>query len=460
MTVFSIDDFGAVPNVDVLQTEKIQAAIDRCYQAGGGEVRFPEGTWKSGGLLLRSGVTIHLMKGACLKGSSDPEDYAAFLEDKIAPLPAEMLTDKKWKRQINLREPDTWKNSDYDFLNCPGSRWNHGLIKAVCAANIGIIGEEGSMLDGSNCYDELGEEHYRGPHCVNLYYCENITVKGVTVKDGANWAYAIFNSSNIVFEHVTVLAGHDGVHATCCDNLKITNSEFYTGDDCVGGFANVNVLVRDCVMNSACSAFRFGATNALIENCRMFGPGRYPFRFSLTRKEMKEGVDASSTSHRHNMLGAFTYYAEDSTVITEQPGNIIVRGCRIENTDRFLHYDCREYWEHTRPLESITFEDITATDIAVPIVAHGDKDTPVTLTMKHIDLSLRDGCENVPVIQICNFERLQMEDFRLRGHCGGAFIKAWTDGEIVTKNIQCDLPREAWIQRTEEADEKFPFEPI
>ena len=34
--IFNIIDFGAVSNIENLQTEKIQAAIDKCFLAGGG----------------------------------------------------------------------------------------------------------------------------------------------------------------------------------------------------------------------------------------------------------------------------------------------------------------------------------------------------------------------------------------------------------------------------------------
>ena len=42
MVAYNIKDYGAVPS-DQLQTEKIQAAIDACFLAGGGEVVIPAG---------------------------------------------------------------------------------------------------------------------------------------------------------------------------------------------------------------------------------------------------------------------------------------------------------------------------------------------------------------------------------------------------------------------------------
>ena len=173
------------------------------------------------------------------------------------------------------------------FFQKIGSRWNNALIRAVFAENVAIIGEEGSVIDGADCFDEHGEEFYRGPHAIAMHHCKNITFSGYTIKNSANWAHNICYSQNIECSNVKVLAGHDGIHMSDCKNIIIKDSEFYTGDDCVAGFANINVLVSDCKLNSAYSAMRFGGTNALIRNCHIFGPGKYLFRGSLTDEEKR-----------------------------------------------------------------------------------------------------------------------------------------------------------------------------
>ncbi len=457
--IVSITEFGAVPNDGTLQTGAVQAAVDHCFLAGGGEVRIPEGTWVIGGVILRSNITLHLLEGAVLKGSRNPDDYQGYLADKITPLPKEWITDKLWNRNVSLWNPVILPEEDNEFYTIPGSRWNQAMLKAVNARNIRIIGEKGSVLDGSDCYDPLGEGDYRGPHAINLFYCDNVTFQGYTVKDSGNYAHSLFECTNITAEKVTALAGHDGIHFTRCDNVRILDCEFYTGDDCVAGFGNVNTIVRNCVLNSACSAFRFGGTNALIENCHIYGPCRYLFRGSLTKEERKTGIKPSLEGHRNNMLSAFTYFADYSVKIDEQPGNIIVRDCRIDYADRFLHYNYsgNERWQQNRPLESIRFENIQATDISMPLTAYGSADVPLRLTMKNIDISFRKGSEAVPLMHACNYERIELEQITLQNHCGDLLIKTWSDGEIVLRGIKCGLEENNWIR---EAEEPFICRPI
>ena len=451
---FRVTDFGAIPGSNALQTEKIQAAIDACFLEGGGEVIIPAGTFIIGSIRLRSNVTLHLLKNACLKGSKNPEDYySSYINDKIEPLPEEWITDGLWNRF-----GPGWTR-DYRFMRLPGSRWNHGLIKAINAENIAIIGEEDSFIDGSDCFDEKGEEEYRGPHLINMFYCKNISFKGYTAKDSANWAHAIYYSENITMKNVAVLAGHDGIHATVCRNIIIEDSEFYTGDDCVAGFGNLNVLVKNCVLNSACSALRFGGTNALIEGCHMYGPCRYLFRGCLTPEEKRSGIKPDVTTHRNNMLSAFTYYSDFSVEVPYTPGNIIIKDCRIDYADRFLHFNFsgNEPWQRNRPLTSVTFENITATDISMPLTAYGDADNKIDLVFKNVSIAMRDGFSEVPLFHIGNFKKLTLENFTVTNTAAPCLVRTWTDDPVEFINVSSPIVNENLVKK---AEAEFSAKPI
>lgn len=50
----------------------IQRAIDEAAASGGGRVSVPAGVYQSGSLRLRSGVDLHLEKGAVIRGERQP----------------------------------------------------------------------------------------------------------------------------------------------------------------------------------------------------------------------------------------------------------------------------------------------------------------------------------------------------------------------------------------------------
>lgn len=449
--VVSIKDFGVECN-DELQTSKIQAAIDHCFLQGGGEVVVPAGEYVVAGIRLRSNVTLRLQKGAYLLGSRNARDYDVKV-DNIEPYQEKDRTTAVWTpsegyenvsngTENMVKEGKVEKGDDdgYEILRRCLSTWNNGVIRALDAYDIAIICEEGAYIDGRDCFDETGEEHYRGPHAISMHRCENIKMQGVAVKNSANWAFALFDSKNITIERVLVEAGHDGVHMTTCDNITITHSEFYCGDDCISGIDNVNVLVKDCMLNTACSAMRFGGTNALVENCTVKGPAKFLFRGSLSDEEKRSGVSPKN-EHRHNMLSFFTYYSDFSKEIRYMPSNIKVRNCTVENADRFLHYNFsgNEPWQRNKPLLDIEFEGITAKNIKHPITAYGDEACPVSVSIKGCDLHFSDEREALPFMYLCSANQVLLQDTIVRNFKGKLLVKRWNDmGTIVFDNFVCE----------------------
>ncbi|MBP3359767.1 MAG: right-handed parallel beta-helix repeat-containing protein [Clostridia bacterium] len=445
-----VTDFGAKSDSG-LQTDKIQAAIDDVFMSGGGVVVVPEGDFEVGSIRIRSGIRLHLEKNAHLIGSKNPEDYTDILNDKTEPLSDEDKTDALWT------PPDARKN--FHYMNKAGSRWNNAIIKAVDAENIEITGETGAYIDGRDCFDEKGEERYRGPHAVNFYRCKNIFFEGYLIKNSANWAHALFDCSNITMENVCVEAGHDGIHVTSCSNVTINNCRFYTGDDCVAGIDNHNVTVTSCIMNTACSAFRFGGTNVLIDDCNIFGPAKYLFRGSLSDEEKRTGA-MPNASHRYNMLSAFTYYSDFSREIKSTVTNIIMQNCTVENADRFLHYNFsgNETWQINKPLEQITFENIKASGIRNPVTAYGDAEKKISLTLKNCILEFAEDREEAPFMHLCNFKEVLLQNTTVKNIKGDILIKSWSGD----KNLICSGFSAENFDKTDifYTDEQFVCKPI
>ena len=74
--IYNVHDYGAVGDGIHNDTTALQAAIDACYNNGGGQVVLSGGhTYRSGALKLNSYVELHLETGAVLKGSDSLEDY-------------------------------------------------------------------------------------------------------------------------------------------------------------------------------------------------------------------------------------------------------------------------------------------------------------------------------------------------------------------------------------------------
>ena len=395
--VFNILDYGAVSGGS-LCTDKIQKAIDDCFLQGGGEVIVPEGRYLVGGLRLRSEVTLHLLENAVLAGSTDPEDYNDYIHDTIEPISEE---------ERNSFAPTAKESAASGQSVRPFSRWNNAIIRAINAKNIAIIGEKGSEINGQNCFDEQGEENYRGPHAINMWYCENVTLRGYTVRDSANWAHAIQNSRNISACDVTVLAGHDGFDVRSCDDILIENCRFLTGDDCVAGFDNINVTVRNCYLESACSFLRFGGTDVVIEDCTGVSPCTYGFRGSLSAEQKRARADTTDDC-RHSCRNVFLYYCDDRADVRRTPGNIVIRNSRFKNPDTMMRLPFGHRWCCNRSLSDITFENCITEGICEPLQLTAPIDEPLTFCMKNCEVTPGDGYENIPFIIGENVRKIEL----------------------------------------------------
>ena len=368
-------------------TKLVQDAIDKAFLAGGGEVRLAKGIYRVGGLRLRSRVTLYLESGAVVKGSRDIEDYYILERDAVEPVDPKLISHERWYQSDTLYKDTIWRY--------PGNRWNNALIRLYKAEDAAIVGEPGSMIDGSSPYDPEGEEEYRGPLGINAIDCRRLKFKGYTINGTGNWAHRLVDVVGFVFDGVTCLGGHDSVHFNGCDDVLIENCTFKTGDDCVAGFDNHRVTVRNCYINSSCSAFRFGGNDVLVEKCTIRGPGEWGFRGSLTKEQKMAGAPTppGSSLGRTNMLSFFTYYADGTHPIRDFARRIVIRDCTVENTDRFLHYNYNnEQWQRGVPLTDITFERVKAKGIKLPLCACGafGHDVKLKLTMKDCDIAFSE----------------------------------------------------------------------
>lgn len=454
--IVSVTEFGAAPNTEGIQTGQFQDAIDHCFQQGGGEVIVPGGKYVIGDIRLRSNITLHLLEDAVLLGSLDPADYQNILRDEVEPLPQAQRTEMEW------RLPGPWQEQGggfKEYLYCAGSYWNYGMIRAVYAENVGIIGETGSVIDGRNVYDSKGEENYRGPHGINMHFCRNVTFKGYTITNTGNWAHAIFQSEKVSFDQLTVLAGHDALHTRACSRVSMTNCKLITGDDGIAGFDNIDVIVRDCEISSACSAFRYGGNHILIENCHVYGPCKYQFRGHFSKEE-KESRAVRSKKARNHMLSFFTWFVTDDLPQRKAPGNIVIRNCQVTGADRLLHINLsgNEGWQRGNPPTDITFENIEAIGIKTGLYAYGDGIVPYCLYLKNVRYSVAEGLGAEPLIKAAHFGEINLYDVSVFNYEGNALIKTWSEGgKISARGLSCRVKDGELVVRAAEA---FVCDPI
>lgn len=235
--------FGVHSDGIGLNTKSIQFAIDYISKNGGGRLVFHVGRYLTGSIYMKSNVTIQLEEGAVLLGSLNPFDY------------------------------------DQHELTA--------LIFAIDQENIGITGK--GMIDGQgkavarNVIEVINKglikDKFRSgrpeveTRAMNISFvrCNNILIKGITLKNSASWNQTYDLCKNLKIDSIYVdnkdYWNEDGVDIVDCEDVSITNSFFDAADDCIclkSHHANAvckNILIQNNTVRSSANGIKFGTVS-------------------------------------------------------------------------------------------------------------------------------------------------------------------------------------------------------
>jgi polygalacturonase len=232
---FDVSHYGAIPDGKTINTAFIQKAIDECSKAGGGRVVFPSGTWMSGTLLLKTGVTLYLDEKATLLGSPKIADY--------------QIVD--------------------GFKDVLGQEMGYAFIGAVGAQNVGIIGM--GTIDGQGkIVRESGGKNKR-PFLIRFVRCTGVQVRDTRLTRSTAWTMHFFQCKKIIADRVVIrsrgLGNNDGIDIDCCEDAVIKNCDIDTGDDAICFKTTSpnpcrNVEVKNIKIFTREGAIKFGTESA------------------------------------------------------------------------------------------------------------------------------------------------------------------------------------------------------
>lgn len=249
--------FGEPQQGMAWETSEIQVRIDAAAANGGGRVTVKKGVHPCRTLCLKSGVELHLEEGAVLLGGANPDDY----DDVI---PSEMV----------YRYGDT---------NMTPTVTRKAFLFADCATNIAITGKGTIDLQGPEFFDHnttlwgcfWAKPPLPRPRAVVMYRCHGIRMEGVTFKDCPLWTMWLRLCDDIDMDGISIdaeqkMINSDGIDFDGCRHVRLGNSFFKTGDDCVVlrairdelrrdvPIVTEDVVVSNCVFNTPCQGVRIG----------------------------------------------------------------------------------------------------------------------------------------------------------------------------------------------------------
>lgn len=336
-TVYLVSKYADKGNV----TQALQATIDVCAQAGGGQVRFQAGTYITGTLELRSNVELYLDAGAVLRGDDDCHQYS----------------NRYWE--------EAGDNASY---RAPVPERCNALICAYNQHNIAILGE--GTIDGADCYDPEGEQNFRGPHGIFLYGCSQIALKGFSLVRSANYSMYMERCHHIHLDNLKICGGQDALHLRKNRYLMVEDCDFRTGDDCVSGFLNEDFTFLNCQFNTpGAHMFCVSCLRLTMRGCRFWGPGEYPAVFK-ENKRYSNGDAAICLTHR---------YVDEQTIASD---DWLLEDITMENISCPLCYDWHRK-EMAGHQGKFVIQGICVYNFVRPILVAGMPGSPFELTIRN-----------------------------------------------------------------------------
>ena len=267
----SANAFGARGDGTTLCTPAIQAAIDEAH-AHSGTVHFEPGTYLSGALFLKSGVTLRVDKGVRLLGSRDLDDYP------ILPT-----------RVAGIEMP-----------------WPAGLINVYRERNVRIEGD--GIIDGDGKiwwdaywrlrrdYDPRGlrwaaDYDCRRPRLIQIFDSANVSLSNVELRRSGFWTVHICYSENVRVADIVVRNNEggrgpstDGIDIDSSRNVIVERADLACNDDaiCIKAGRDFDglrvarptedIVIRDCVVRDGAAGVTFGSeTSGGFRNIEVSG---------------------------------------------------------------------------------------------------------------------------------------------------------------------------------------------
>ena len=270
---YVITEHGVKGDSTLLQTEQIQAVIDKAATNGGGVVVIPEGTFLSGSLFFKPGTHLYVKKGGVLKGSDFIGDF------KLIDTRMEGQNLKYFAALVNAIDCDGFTLSGEGTINGNGLRyWKQFWIRREYNRQCTNLEE-------------------MRPRLVFIQGSDDVQLEGVSLINSPFWTTHLYQCNRVKLTGLYIFApaapvkapSSDAIDIDVCTDVHVTDCYFSVNDDAIalkggkGPWAhldkenngeNRNIIIENCTYGFCHSMLTCGSEslhnhNIVLRNCEV-----------------------------------------------------------------------------------------------------------------------------------------------------------------------------------------------
>ena len=367
---YVITKYGVKNDPTILQTQQIQAVIDRCASEGGGIVIIPRGTFLTGALFFKKGTHLHFEDEAVLKGIDDIRHYPLIrmhMEGQMIDYFAALVT---------AQNADGFTITGKGTIDGNGLRfWEEFWIRRKWnkkCTNLEALRPQLVYISDSKDVTVQDVRLVNSPFWTNhLYRCERVRYVDCHIESPTFGDYHAPSSDAIDLDICNDVVVR-GCYMNICDDavcLKGGKGPFVDKDSTAG--AVNRVLVEQCRFGNHVNAgVTFGSEawnchNVIMRNCQMENAHRlllFKMRPDTPQQYGDVLVENCSGHVRNTAIEASTwmqFYNKEKRADMPASGvrNVTVRNLQIKS-NRFFRVDMKQPFT----LSDFTLENIQAED--------------------------------------------------------------------------------------------------
>lgn len=226
--IFDIRDYGAIEGGNVKVTKAIRDAVTDCSKHGGGRVVVPKGRWLTGPIHLKDNVELHFAEGSEVEFSTEFEDYLPVVYGILAG--TRVLSVSHFIYAYRCKNIAV---TGKGVLDGHGEAWWYMKKQQPGMEDLMKKGKALAPLS-ERVYDKPGDGVR--PRMLQFVECENVLLEDISLKNSPSWTVHLAWCENITVRGLTVenpekSPNTDGVNLEYCKRGLVENCTISGGDD-------------------------------------------------------------------------------------------------------------------------------------------------------------------------------------------------------------------------------------